>query len=94
MYKHQKFQCLRVNSEDLSTEILATFHSFAESLEFINGFIKANYELDDYTKIYHDDEHSIRIFQYYRIWSKKLLAKIHIVRFDDIDSKLEPKYKV
>ena len=84
MYNIEKFQCIIVNADEHNVEILATFYSFAETLEFMTHYIAQNYELSDYLKVYHNNEQSVSIYQYYRIWSKKLLAKLHIVKYNDI----------
>lgn len=81
----EKYQVIRVQNDTLNSEILGTYWTYAESVEFVNVFIKENYKLSGYLKVYHDNENTISIYEYYLVFPKKLLSKIHIVKYAEID---------
>lgn len=80
----EKYQVIKSNC-DLSTEIIATLYTYSEAVEHLNLYIKNNFELSEFLKIYHDNENTMSMFQYHYIFPKKLIAKFHIVKYLDIE---------
>jgi len=80
----EKYQVIKIQNYTLDSDILGTFLSYAESVEFMNMFIKENYELSSYLKAYHDNENTISIYEYFWVCPKKLVSKIHIVKYTEI----------
>jgi len=80
---NEKYQVIKVQNYTLDSEILGTFFTYSDSAEFVNMFIKENYELSEYLKAYHDNENTISIYEYFWVSPKKLVSKIHIVKYND-----------
>lgn len=81
----EKYQVIKVQNYTLDIDILGTFFTYSDSAEFVNMFIKDNYELSKYLKAYHDNENSISIYEYFWFHPKVLVSKIQIVKYKEID---------
>lgn len=78
------FQVILVNAITHNVEIIYTSPQLADAISYMNKYVDENYDLDTWIKAYHENKQSISIYQYFRVWSKQLIHKIHIVEFSDL----------
>lgn len=77
--KYQIVKC----ANDLQCSILNTFVEYSHAIAFLNKHIVDEYELGSSFKCYHEDEHVLTIFKYNYIFPKEVVAKYHVITFED-----------
>ncbi len=78
-----KYQIVKCTANNLECSILSTFLEYALAMEYLNKHIKEQYQLGSTYKCYHESENVLTIFKYNYLWPKDLVAKFHIIEFED-----------
>lgn len=81
--KISKFVVIKNDMVDNDVSVLATFYGLESAIGFLNDHIDKNYDINDYLKCFYEKKNTIAIFQYSRIWPKKLILKFQILEYQD-----------
>lgn len=80
-----KFQVINVCCKTNDVKILGTFLDYEQAISFLTSNIAEQFKPNDYLKCYHESKFTISIFEYYYVFPKRLIYKLHIIPFDDIE---------
>ncbi len=79
-------QVILVDCTTNDVKILRTAESYESAIAFLHTYINEQYNgYDLWVKCYNDTQNSISVYKYFRVWSKQLMYKIHIVEFDECE---------
>lgn len=76
-----KFQVIQIDTSTYKLTHLGTFSDYDKAISYMNNHIELNIELHDFKKCYHNDKNTVSIYEYYYLFPKKLVSKIHIMEF-------------
>lgn len=81
MAEQIKYQCILINTDDYSISHLATFNDYDSAISYLNNYIEKEIKLDDYKKCFHDDKFTCSIYDYFYLFPKKLVSRLHIMQY-------------
>lgn len=81
----QKIQVTKINPTTLEVEILGTFSHYNDAIEFLHLHLDKEYKFDDWLKCYYGNHLTLGIYEYSRVFPKKLVAKYQLVYYLDTE---------
>lgn len=79
-----KFQVVLTNCLTHDVKIIGTYHEYDKSIAFLTEYIETQFHPDSYVKCFHDSKYTVSIFEYYYLFPKRMIYKVHIIPYADI----------
>lgn len=78
-----KYQIIKCDV-NLNCTVLATHWEHPMAIEYLNKHVTEAYQLGSTYKCYHESENVLTIYKYNYVYPKELVAKFHIIQFEDV----------
>lgn len=82
----KKFQVILIDCVEQNCSIMKTFKNYNDGCEYINEYITSSIKPNSYVKCFFDGNGSISVYQYYIVYPKRLIKKIQLLEYEDIDN--------